>query len=48
MDDLRTISFNEQLQIAIENKQKAFYQKDAKAFNFWVSQIELIQSKRTS
>jgi hypothetical protein len=48
MGHLKSVSNNEQLQIAIENKQKAFYQKDARAFNFWVSQIELINYKRTS
>jgi hypothetical protein len=42
---MASVNLDEQLQIAVQNKQKAFYKKDNRGFNFWVTQIELIKTK---
>jgi hypothetical protein len=45
MFDLKSMTLEEQLEIALDKKQEAFYKKDNRGFNFWCTQIELIKNK---
>lgn len=40
-----SLSLDQQLQIALQNRQTAKDKKDNRGFNFWTTQIEVISEK---